>query len=453
MQTTGLTARLARYASGLRADDIAPEVAAKTRQLVLDCIGNQLGACAEPQAQLLYDALDVAATSGPSTVVGRAARTSPTLAGCVNAMLAHLLDMDDAHRDALTKTGSAITPAVMAMAEACEATGADMLCAAVAGYEVMIRLGLAVNPGHRTRGFHSTATLGAFGAAVAAGCILRLDEHAMVDALGIAATQSAGLTAFINNASMTKPLNVAKAVHSGILAARLARSGFRGPPDVLENREGYFRAYTDEYDGQVVTAGLGERYRLLESGFKPHAACRYAHAPIDAAVALMREHAFAASEIEALDVHLSELASRQSDFYEPRTVASAQGSTPFVIAASLAAGTTSLTVDDVKHAVGDEAVYALHRRIRLHVDPAMPYMGRGAHVAVRLRDGRDLALAVDLPRGEPEHPMSDEEVERKFMRQAEAAVGEAQARAIRDGIEELEKLRSARVVMRLCAER
>ena len=337
-----LTATLARYAADL-GDGIPEPVAAKTRQLLLDCLGNQLGACGEAQPRLLYAALDVASTPGDSTVMGCGAKTTALLAGCMNAMLAHLLDMDDAHRDSLTKTGSAITPAVMAVGEEVNANGADVLRSAVAGYEVMIRLGLAVNPGHRSRGFHSTATLGAFGAAIAAGSLLRLSAGQMADALGIAGTQSAGLAAFINNASMTKPLNVAKAVHSGILAARLAQQGYRGPPDVLEGREGFFRAYADECRQDVVLDGLGARYRLVESGFKPHAACRYAHAPIDAAVWLMGAHGFAASDIVEIGVHLSELASRQSNFYEPQTVASAQGSTPFVIAASVAAHTTSLS--------------------------------------------------------------------------------------------------------------
>lgn len=447
------TAALARYASGLRIEDIPAAVAAKTRQLLLDCVGNQLGAYGEAQARLLYDALDVHATAGESTVIGYGTKTSALLAGCMNGMLAHLLDMDDAHRDSLTKTGSAITPAVLAMAESCNASGADVLRSAVAGYEVMIRLGLAVNPGHRSRGFHSTATLGAFGAAVAAGCILRLPEDRMVDALGIAGTQSAGLTAFIDNASMTKPLNVAKAVHSGILAARLAHRGYRGPPDVLEGSEGFFRAYADGCETGVLLEALGERYRLLESGFKPHAACRYAHAPIDAAVELMSRHGVEAGDIDTIDVHLSELASRQSNFYEPGTVASAQGSTPFVIAASVAARTTSLSVADVKRAITGADVYALHRRVQLHVDAGMPYMGRGARVVLRLRDGRAFEHTVALPRGEPENPMSDSDIEQKFMRQAHAAVGAAQANAIRDYMGALEAQTAVRELTRLCVAR
>lgn len=451
MDKTHITASLANFACGLRFEKLPPKVLSKTKQLILDCIGNQIGAYGEEPAQMLYEVLGVETTPGESTVVGYGTKTSALLAGCMNGMLAHLLDMDDAHRDSLTKTGSAITPALLAVAEARQCNGKRVLEGAVAGYEVMIRLGLALNPGHRRRGFHSTATLGAFGAAAAVGRLLQLSEDRMVDALGIAGTQSAGLTAFINNPSMTKPFNVAKGVHSGILAALLAARGFRGPPDVIEGTEGFARGYSDKWDWSPVESGLGERYRLLESGFKPHAACRYAHGPIDAAITLMREHAFRAEELESVDVYLSELANRQSDFHDPGTIASAQGSTPFVIAASLAAATDTLTVSDVKRAFHDEHVRALHRTVKLHVDTQMDYMGRGCRLIVHLRDGRQFEKSVELPRGEPENPMSDQEIENKFMRQASAALGKEKAGAIRDITGRLEDQATVKDVMRLTA--
>lgn len=447
----GIAAQLARFACSVRYEALPSAVALKTKQLLLDCLGNQIGAHGEEPARMLYRVLGVAETQGPSTVVGFGTLTSPLLAGCMNGMLAHLLDMDDAHRDSLTKTGSAITPAVLAVAESRHCNGKQVLEAAVAGYEVMIRLGLAVNPAHRARGFHSTATLGAFGAAVAAGRLLDLAPERMVDALGIAGTQSAGLAAFIDNTSMTKPFNVAKGVHSGILAALLAEQGFRGPPDVFEGAEGFVNAYAGSADLEKIRYGLGTRFRLLESGFKPHAACRYAHGPIDAAARLMREHEFRADDVETVHVHLSELANRQSNFYEPGSVASAQGSTPFVIAASIALGTEALAVSDVKKAYADERVWCLHRRVKLHVDAAMDYMGRGCRLVVRLKDGRALEDRVELPRGEPENPMSERQIENKFMRQASAALGDERAAAIRDSMARLEELRSVRPVMSLAS--
>lgn len=196
-----VTRAIAEFACNVTFERLRPTVVTKTKQLMLDCLGNQIGAYGEESAQMLYDVLAVALVRGECTVVGYGSKTAPLLAGCMNGMLAHLLDMDDAHRDSLTKTGSAITPAAMAIAEARGCDGKSVIEAVIAGYEVMIRLGLAVNPGHRRRGFHSTATLGAFGAAVAAGRLLGLNADRMVDALGIAGTQAAGLAAFINNAA------------------------------------------------------------------------------------------------------------------------------------------------------------------------------------------------------------------------------------------------------------
>ena len=449
MSQAGVTALLAAFASNVNYRDLPADVVAKTRQLVLDCLGNQIGAYGEASVQILHDVLGVSAAGGGSTVVGYGSRTTPLLAGCMNGMLAHLLDMDDAHRDALTKTGSAITPAAMAVAEARGCGGERIIEAVVAGYEIMIGLGLAVNPSHRSRGFHSTATLGAFGAAAAAGRILGLSPERMVDAFGIAATQAAGLTAFINNEAMTKPFNVAKAVHNGILAALLAEQDFRGPPAVIERQEGFVLAYTDDADLGKVASEIGTRFRLLESGFKPHAACRYAHGPIDAAIALMAQHGFAADAIERMDVHLSALASRQSNFHEPKSIASAQGSTPFAIAASLVSPADALTVSHIRSAFQDEKAWGLHRRVRLLTDQSMDYMGRGCRVELYLRDGRRLEKSVELPRGEPENPLSDEEIAAKFMSQASGILGERKAAAIRDSVNRLESLQAASDLMEL----
>lgn len=435
-----ITKALAEFACSVTFQRLRPDVIAKSKQLMLDCLGNQIGAYGEASAQMLYDVLSVNEMRGKSTVVGYGSKTTPLLAGCMNGMLAHLLDMDDAHRDSLTKTGSAVTPAALAIAESRGCDGKSVIEAVVAGYEVMIRLGLAVNPGHRRKGFHSTATLGTYGAAVAAGRLLGLNEVRMVDALGIAGTQAAGLAAFINNAAMIKPFNVAKGVHNGILSALLAEQGFRGPPDIIEGQEGFIRGYTEDADLARLMTDLGKQFHLLESGFKPHAACRYAHGPIDAAVSLMKTHGFEVGEIESIYVYLSALANRQSNFHEPMSLASAQGSTPFAIAASLVSATNSLSFADVTNAFNDTRTWELHRRVRLHVDNGMDYMGRGCRVRVLLRNGKSYEQSVELPRGEPENPLSDFEIEQKFMRQAGVVIGNGKAQSMRELMKNIETL-------------
>lgn len=442
------TNQIAEFAAKLRISDLPDEVIKKSKQLLLDCLGNQIGAYGELAPQIVYDALEIGEQSGPSTVVGWGTKVPATSAALMNGMLAHTLDMDDAHRDSLTKTGSAITPAALAVAEKVGASGGELLAAVVAGYEVMIRLGLAVNPSHRKRGFHSTATLGAFGAAAAAGRLLQLSTERMASALGVAGTQSSGLVAFINNPSMIKAFNVGHGVQSGVVAAILASKGFVGPSNIFEHAEGFLNAYTDSVEVVSLTKELGHHFHILESGFKPHAACRYAHGPIDAALAMMKSHAFTATDLDCIDVFVSELAYRQSNFYEPKNVTSAQGSAPFSIAAGIVRKAKSLTVRDVKAAFESPVTWELHRRIQMHVDSKMSYMGRGCRMIVRLKSAVQYESIIDLPRGEPENPMTTEEVSEKFTSQAQPIVGAIQAEIIKSIVERIDASKSVSDLMK-----
>lgn len=435
-----VTNPLAGFAANLKYADLPAAVVAKTKQLITDCLGNQIGAVYEESGKILHQTLGVDQVPGCSTVVGFGTRTSALLAACMNAMLAHSLDMDDAHRDALTKTGSAITPAVLAVAEAIGSSGEEVITASVAGYEVMIRLGLAVNPGHRKRGFHSSASLGCFGSAAAAGRLLGLTSSEMAGAFGVAATQASGLVAFINNPSMIKPFNVAKGVYNGVLAALLVKNGFIGPENIFESQEGFINAYTDEANINRLTDRLGSHFHIMESGFKPHAACRYAHGPIDASVELIKKYRFEPEYIEGLDVYLSELAGRQSHFYEPRSVASAQGSTPFSIAVGIVTRSQFLTVQDFKDAFAMDKTWRLHRKVHVHVDPGMDYMGRGCRLVLSLTDGTQYQVEVNLPKGEPENPMSPQDIAKKFFRQVEPVLGAGTAQEIHRTLANLEAI-------------
>lgn len=437
-KASSVTTELSKFAAEAQFGTLTPALISQCKLLILDCLGNQIGAYGNKTPTLVYEVAECGGHARPSTIVGWGSKATPMSAALVNGTLAHTLDMDDAHRDALTKTGSAITPAAMAVAESVSASGAEVIAAVVAGYEVMIRLGLAVNPSHRQRGFHSTATLGTFGAAVTAGRLMKLSPEQMISAFGIAGTQAAGLVAFINNPSMIKAFNVGRAVQSGVLAATLASKGFIGPPDILEGQEGFLKAYADSTNITVLTNALGNEYHLLECGFKPHAACRYAHGPIDAALALMSTHGFGGEDVDVIDVHVSDLAYRQSHFYEPKNVSSAQGSTPFSVASGITQRVASLTYQNINAAFQDQATWDLHRRITMHVDRHMDYMGRGCRIVVRLKTGKSHEAVVPLPRGEPENPMSTEEVQSKFWSQVVPVLGEEKAAMIKSAMDHLE---------------
>lgn len=444
-----ITKALADFVYTLGPADLNDKVIDSAKMLTLDGFGNEIGAFGQTAPGLLYQTLEVKRLSGPSTVVGYGTKTSAIFAACMNAMLAHTRDVDAAHRDALTKTGAAVTPAVFAVGEACGATGEELLLATVVGYELMIRMGLAFNPSHRKRGFHSTSTLGAFGTAAAAGRLLGLTPGQMANAFGIAGTQAAGLTAFIDTPSMIKPFNVAKGVLNGVLAASLAKNGFTGPDDILESEEGFIHAYTDHVDTKRLFDRLGRHFHMTETGFKPHAACRYVHTLIDGALQLKKQHRIDPEQIERVDAGLSGLAYRQCNIETPQTVASAQGSAQFSIAASLTAGGETLSVEDFTTAFADPVAWAVNKKVTLRVLDDVDYMSRFSALRIRLKEGRSCEVKVELPKGEPENPMTKDEIREKYRKQAEPVVGKRNADSIYENLMNLEQLKDPAAVMKM----
>lgn len=448
---TEITKAMADFVCGLRLEHLDDKTVEYAKMLTLDGFGNEIGAYGEAGPQLLYEVLQVEQLAGPSTVVGYGRRTSAIYAACMNGMLAHARDVDAAHRDALTKTGAVATPAVFAAAEAVSASGEDVLLATVAGYELMIRMGLALNPSHRKRGFHSTSTTGVFGAAAAAGRLFGLNAEEMRSAFGIAGTQSAGLTAFIGTTSMIKPFNVAKSALNGVLAASLAKRGFKGPQNILEAPEGFVRGYADEIKPQYLFDRLGKYFHMTETGFKPHAACRYVHTLIDGALQLRQDKTFRLDDIARIEAGVSELAYRQCDIANPETLASAQGSAQFAVAAALVAGGETISVEDFKRAHENPKSAQLNKKVTLRVLGDVDYMSRRSELKIFMTDGRLYEMSVDLPKGEPENPMSKEQIIEKYSKQAEPIVGKQRAGALCDSILTLEQLKEVKSLMRMTA--
>lgn len=442
--TEACTKRLGTFVSELTFEDLPHEVVEKAKALVLDGLANQIVGANEAASQHVAAWVATLGAREEAAVVGHALRAPAALAALCNATMAHAIEMDDAHRDGLVKAGSVLVPSAIAMAEAEDATGKRALLGLVAGYEVMVRLGLALNPGHRRRNFHSTGSLGAFGAAAVGASVLGLDADGATSALGTAGTQAAGLAAFLDDPEcMSKAFNAGKGAMNGLMAAQLARQGFIGPRRVLEGEEGFARAVSDEIRFEEMTRGLGTEWRIMEVGYKPHAACRYAHGPIDAAYELFDRHGVDPSRVTGATVLASTLAVRQSGHNDPTTLHAAQGSTPFSVALSLISGKAYLRLKDFSTAWKSEnrSVQALCQRIRMDADETrFGFMGRGCEVILTLDDGSTLAAGLDLPKGEPENPLSETELQDKFFALAEPQIGNEASRRVADLSAELDVL-------------
>lgn len=439
------TRRLARRVAELRYEDLPTEVIKAAKQHVLDGLANQIAASAiSEQARIMAGLVANWAGQPDSTVVGYGHRVPAPSAALVNAMLGHGVELDDAHGKALTKAGSSHVPTVLAVAESEHVLGREVICATVAAYEASIRVALAITPSHRKRGFHASGTAGTFGAAAGACRAMGLPPKQTSWALGIAGMQAAGIQAFLQAPSMVKPFSPGKAAFNGTLSAYMARAGFTGPESVLESSEGFLKAYADEIDWVPLSEEDFDHWKILEVGYKPHAACRYAHGPIDAAQALRTEVGDTA-HLNSILVEFSELAERQSGRKECPNLNAAMGSTPFSVALALTRGENGLR--DYWEGFSDRSLHELASRIEVVVnrtDPGMGVMGRAARVKVTTADGKEYERRVDGPRGEPEDPLSDEELTSKFRSLALMVLPEEQVQRVEELVTTLETLTDVR---------
>jgi 2-methylcitrate dehydratase PrpD len=435
----GATQALGTFASDLTFADLPDAVVHKAKLLLRDGLGNQLGAStmAEP-ARIALEAVSEFGGTGQATVTGYGNRMPVPFAAMLNAMLGHGIELDDAHGSALTKSGSLLVPTVMTTGEFLARSGRDTLTALVVGYDVIVRVAMAINPSHRTRGFHTTGAVGAVASAAAAGKQYGFDADRLADVIGLGTMQAAGIQAYLDYPCMAKPFSPGKAAFNGTLAAALVQKGFTGPRYGLESREGFFNAYADEVDTNWIFDGLGEQFKVMEVGFKPHAACRYAHGPIDAAQEIRQQADLSTDDIADITVHMCELAIRQSGRTVAPNINAAMGSTPFGVALALTRGQNGLA--DYEIGFEDKQVHDLAGMVKLIAEPSYGLMGRQAVVEVNLKSGANRRVSVAGPKGEPDLPMSDQELETKFLGLAELAVGEKAARQINEMVLQIEEI-------------
>src|SRR5215469_6179450 len=295
-----LTAKLARHIVGYRSAELDRAALTVAKQCVLDWYGVTLAGTNEPVARIMREEM-AASAQGPSSIVGFDLRCAPADAALVNGATSHALDYDDVH-PMIGHPTAAVLPAVLAIAETSGRSGIDVLRAFVAGYEAAGFVGSLVMRSHYERGFHSTATIGSFGAAAAAGLLLDLDEGQMAIALGLAGTQAAGLKSMFG--TMAKPFHAGRAAANGVLAARLAARGFTANPGVLEVAQGFIATQSDgDPSADVSLPRSGSM--VVETLFKYHAACYLTHSSIEAIKLLRRQLSFSGPDVASMDIHVT----------------------------------------------------------------------------------------------------------------------------------------------------
>ena len=414
---------LATFAAELRIDAIPRVVVERVTNLFVDWLGSALaGKGARPVetiAAFARRAGGAAQGNGTADVIIDRSRATPYFAAMVNGAASHFAEQDDVHNGSVFHPATVVFPVALALAQARGASGRDFIAAAVAGYEVGIRVGEFLGLSHY-KVFHTTGTAGTVAAAATAGKLLGLSPTQMLDAFGSAGTQASGLWEFLRDAADSKQLHTAMAAANGLMAAELASEGFRGAARILEGAQGMAAGMSSDADPARLTDRLGERWAVAETSFKYHASCRHTHPAADALLAVMKRDALAASDIEHVTAHVHQSAiDVLGAVVVPRTVHQAKFNMGTVLGLVAVHGYAG--VDEFEHGFNAADITAFRDRVSMvrddEVDRAYPVRWIGK-VTVHARDGRVLTGRVDEPKGDPGNTLSRDEIAGKVRRLA-----------------------------------
>lgn len=426
--------KLSAFSAGLALDAIPADVRERARLLLLDTAGIAVRARfdAESTPATIRAVERLGGAGGNCAVFGDAADYSPAAAALINGALAHSLDFDDTHAAGSIHSSAPIVPAALVAAEMAGKSGADVIAGIVAGYEVQIRLSLALSPkDHYKRGYHPTATCGAFGAAAAAGRVLGLTAEQMLDAFGIALSQTSGTIHFVESGAWTKRYQVGHAAMNGVIAATLAQEGYFGARTPIEGTHGFLNSYAPSPDMDKAIAGLGETWETLGLAVKPYPSCRYSHAAMQGLAELCRENSLTPDDIENVEIGLPQtgfniIGDNLERKQHPTSVVDGQFSMPFCAAVILRQGTMGW--DDYDRHLNDNETLALCRKVTVVVDPqpeaSFPRFMSGV---ARIRaGGKSYERFVEIPKGEPENFQTVAELREKFDALTAPYIGQAE---------------------------
>jgi 2-methylcitrate dehydratase PrpD len=425
---------LADFAATLRFEEIPAPVLRRAEDLFLDWFGSALaGKGARPVETIGHFAITMGPSDGASEVLISRRRTSPLFAAMVNAASSHFAEQDDVHNGAVFHPGTVVFPPALAVAQATCSSGSDLLTAAVAGYEVGIRVGEFLGRSHY-QVFHTTGTAGTLAAAAAVGRMLNLSAEQMLDAFGSAGTQSAGLWEFLRDAADSKQLHTAKAAADGLLSAYLAKDGFTGAKHILEGPQGMAAGMSSDADPARLTDRLGERWALVETSFKYHASCRHTHPAADALQFVIARHGLKPEAITRVTAHVHQAAiDVLGPVVNPQTVHHAKFSMGTVLGIIALYGRAGMK--EFAEQFNNPHVAAFREKCVMALDPeveaAYPKRWIGK-VTVETANGRTLHGRVDEPKGDPGNTLTRSELEQKALRLAEfsgAATPEEMSRA------------------------
>ncbi|WP_162915011.1 MmgE/PrpD family protein [Desertibaculum subflavum] len=440
-----VTREIVERALAIRTDAVPVDVRQVAKQCILDWFAVSLAGAEEPLARMLLDQAAEDGGHAQAGIVGHRLRVSTRQAALINGSISHALDYDDVNFAMGGHPTVAALPGALALAEARKLSGDALLAAFIAGYETLCRVGRLVAPGHYSRGFHATATVGSFGSAAACAHILGLDAEATARALGIAGTQAAGLKSQFG--TMCKPLHAGKAAENGLVGAQLAARGFTSRLDILECVQGFADTQSPDFNPEAALEQPRMGWHVRANLFKYHAACYLTHAPMDAARALRVEHGLKPSDLRKVTVRIDSGADKVCNIQAPRTGLEAKFSLRLTTAMALAGTDTAApgTYNDTTAA--DRELVQLRERVQIELVNDWPHSQ--ADVVLELNDGRRLEKTCDTGIPAADVAFQGDRVRAKFMSLAAPALGQAGAERLAAAVEDIESLKDAGELMAL----
>lgn len=334
----------------------------------------------------------------------------------IDGFAAHVLELDDGHRHGMIHLGASIVTAVLDVAKSEMLKPDNALRGIVMGYEVAVRCARAIQPGHKVRGYHVSGTCGTIGAAMGIAFACNYNYKQLKSTLACAVSSAAGVLEIQEQASELKPYNTARAAYDGVLAAQIGKLALPGPDDILGGKRGFFAALTDTPHTEFLTDFSKDGYSIEGIYQKVHAACRHCHPAIDATLDMRKDLNLQPDQIEKIEVHTYKLAVGSHDHTGIKGISSAKLSTPYAVALAVVKGSCGYA-DYNEDNLDDYRIKNLTKVVRVIEDENLTAQSpavRGARVTVYMKDGKEYEATCLYPKGEPENPLTQEELEEKF---------------------------------------
>ena len=454
----GITQEIASYVARVRYRNIPSDVIQLARGFILDGLGVALAGSTDECARIVQRHVRQMGGAAECSILGTSVSAPAPKAALANGVAGHAMDYDDTQLSTskeavyglLTHPTTPALAAVLAVGQKQKITGAEFLLAYVLGVEVECRIADAINPRHYQSGFHSTATIGGLGAAMAAGKILRAKEPQLLMTFGIAASMASGLRE--NFGTMTKPLHAGRAAENGVTAALLARDGFTAAPNILEAARGFFNAMAGGYEDSKIRGRLGSPYFMKQPGIsiKPYPSGSLSHPAQDLILDLVKEHDVKAENIERIEVGTNSNVPNALIYPMPKTALEGKFSIPFCMAIAVIERKAGIAQFQDRKVRGKKVV-ELMKRVTLYVDEELERLGYDqvrSRVRVKLKDGRVLEGRYDVARGHPAKPMSWAELTEKFRDCAGLVLSQKNIDETIRLVEQFQDLKSLRPLMR-----